>query len=136
MLFCFVYEFINMFILFSRPTVYLTMMSYLCVGLLITINTIYYTKIVGEDKENVLNHVFDGDYIPKLKDSNYEIGEKKTMEKLKNDPESEFKEDFSYKLAETFYIIVRGVYACIIFYFVPYMYLFVAYSYSMAQVYN
>lgn len=123
-----------MFILFSRPTVYLTMMSYLCVNLLIGINSIYYNKIVGEDKENVLNHVFDGDYIPKLKDSNLEIGEKKTMEKLKDDPE--FKDDFSYKLAVTFYIVVRGIYACIIFYFVPYMYLFVAYSFSMAQVYN
>jgi hypothetical protein len=101
---------------------------------LIGINSIYYNKIVGEDKENVLNHVFDGDYIPELKDSNLEIGEKKTMEKLKDDPE--FKDDFSYKLAVTFYIVVRGIYACIIFYFVPYMYLFVAYSFSMAQVYN
>lgn len=50
------------------------MMSYLCINLLITINTIYYNKIIGEDKENVLNHVFDPDYIPTLKDPNYEIG--------------------------------------------------------------
>ena len=83
MFFCFVYESINMFVLFSRPTVLMTMLSYICVNLLISINSIYFTKIVGEDRENILNHVFDGNHIPELYDNNLEIGEEKSLKKMK-----------------------------------------------------
>lgn len=64
MLFCFLYEFINLFILFSRETVYLTMVSFFTVNLLINISTIYFTKIIAEDNSNILRHVFDEDRLP------------------------------------------------------------------------
>lgn len=58
------------------------------------------------------------------------LGDEPEKEEIKNENE-EIKKDCSYKLMVTFYIIVRGVYACVIFYFVPYIYLFVAYSFSL-----
>ena len=64
MLFCFLYEYINMFILFSRETVYLTMVSFFTVNLLINISMFYYNKIIGEDMGNVLRHVFDEERLP------------------------------------------------------------------------
>lgn len=111
----------------------MTMLSYITVNLLITIGTIYYNKIVGEDRENVLTKVFDKKYVPVVKDGNYEIGDKKSQLNLQDNGE---KDDFdtAKKMGETIYIIVRGVYASLIFYFVPYMYLFVAYGYSLAAV--
>lgn len=60
------------------------MLSYITFNLLITITAIYYNKIVGEDKENVLTHVFDKKYLPDVQDSNIEIGVKKSKEKLKD----------------------------------------------------
>lgn len=53
------------------------MLSYLTVNLLITVGTIYYNKIIGDDRENVLTHVFDKKFLPEVnpKTGNLEIGE-------------------------------------------------------------
>ena len=83
MIFCFIYEFINMFILFSRPTVYMAMLSYLCVTLLLTLNEIYYKKIIEEDPENILKKVFNKDNLPEIKDVDKEIGVSKPGDKTK-----------------------------------------------------
>lgn len=54
------------------------MLSYIAVNLLITMTSIYYDKIIGEDRENVLRHVFDNKYLPVVDDTNIEIGDKKS----------------------------------------------------------
>lgn len=72
-----------MFILFSRPTVYMAMLSYLCVTLLLTLNEIYYKKIIEEDPENILKKVFNKDNLPEIKDVDKEIGVSKPGDKTK-----------------------------------------------------
>ena len=141
-----------MFILFSRETVYLTMVSFFTVNLLMNISTIYYTKIIEEDNGNVLKHVFDGDRLPQY---DTHIVEKMkgsfltTHEEVDHKDGKSFKMDASFhsefakikrnetcieKASMNFYVFIRGIYASLIFYFIPYMYLFVSYFKALKKV--
>ena len=48
-----------MVILFSKPNVYLTIVSYITVNLLVDLSKIYYDKTVDSDQDDVVKNVFD-----------------------------------------------------------------------------
>ena len=59
LVFCFVFEFINMIILFAKPDVYLTIISYITVSLLTDLSKIYYNKTIDSDLDDVMKTVFN-----------------------------------------------------------------------------
>ena len=107
--FCFTFEFINMVILFSKPNVYLTIVSYITVNLLVDLSKIYYDKTVDSDQDDVVKNVFD----------------EKNL--LKNDSKNERKkyEKRGWFTKSTWYLytFLRAMYASIVFYFVPFLYI-------------
>jgi hypothetical protein len=107
--FCFTFETINMIILFSKSNVYLTIVSYLTVNLLVELNRIYYQKTIGSDATNMLREVFsDENRLPILKKTQtLDMDDRTCLGKVMR---------FTYKL-------FRCLYASIIFYFVPFLYI-------------
>jgi hypothetical protein len=65
-IFCFIFEFINMIILFSKTNTFATVGSYLTVGLLIGLSKIYYDKTIKQDPTNIVKDVFDYDNAPEV----------------------------------------------------------------------
>jgi len=120
LLFCFTFEFINMVILFSKGNVYLTIVSYLTVTLLVDLSSIYYQKTIGCDKLEILKEVFD------------EANQLEITRKTKNVSFSE-RTCFS-KFGKVTYKICRAVYASLIFYFVPFLYIVFNQNYMIARV--
>jgi len=120
LLFCFTFEFINMVILFSKPNVYLTIVSYLTVTLLVDISSIYYQKTVGCNKLDILKEVFDDENLLEI------------TNKTKNVVFSE-RSLFS-KFAKLTYKLFRAVYASLIFYFVPFLYIVFNQNYTVSRV--
>lgn len=56
--FSFVHEFINMIILFKCKTVLDAAVSFSTVGIIVQLNTLYYTTTVARDRDNILQNVF------------------------------------------------------------------------------
>ena len=107
-MFCFIFEFINMTILFSKANVYFTVGSYLTVSLLISLSDIYYSKTIGSDPTCVFNKVLDANHclIVTNKSSSFKFGERSC----------------SNKIQRVVYKCLRAIYASLIFYFVPFLY--------------
>lgn len=120
LLFCFTFEFINMVILFSKGNVYLTIVSYLTVTLLVDLSSIYYQKTIGCDKLEILKEVFNDE-------NHLEI-----TNKNKNVVFSD-RSGFS-KFAKVVYKICRAIYASLIFYFVPFLYIVFNQNYMIGRV--
>ena len=97
-----------MVILFSKPNVYLTIVSYITVNLLVDLSSIYYKKTVDSDQDDVAKNVF------------YEY------DLLKYDSKDERNkyEDRSWFTTSSWllYKFLRAMYASIVFYFVPFLY--------------
>jgi hypothetical protein len=119
-LFCFIFEFINMVILFSKTNVFGTVGSYLTVGLLINLSKIYYSKTVKQDPTNLVNGVFEYENAPlvfnKTKDMKY------------------WERSALSKIGKVLYKGTRAVYASLIFYFVPFLYIVVNQNYQIERV--
>ena len=132
------------------------MVSFFTVNLLINISTFYYNKIIGEDMGNILRHVFDDERLPeykgriftKLEETVHKIHEgakHKDHEVVDSEHNSSDDSDTEIekntqrytcldKISFNFYVFTRGIYASLIFYFIPYMYLFVSYFETLKKV--
>jgi len=109
LLFCFIFETINMIVLFSKTNVYLTLVSYLTVTLLKDLSSIYYDKTIGSESDNVLVGVFS---------------EESCLEITNHTADIPYKDrSFFSKLTRATYKLFRSVYASIVFYFVPFLYI-------------
>lgn len=119
-LFCFIFEFINMIILFSKTNVFATVGSYLTVTLLINLSKIYYSKTVKQDPTNLVNGVFEYDNAPEVfnRTKDQKFWERSTLSKI----------------TKVLYKGTRAVYASLIFYFVPFLYIVVNQNYHIERV--
>ena len=108
-IFCFVFEFINMTILFSKPNVFFTVGSYLTVGLLISLSEIYYSKTIGVDRTCVFNKIMDANHALMVvnKSSDIKWADRTLISKIQR----------------VLYKFLRAIYASLIFYFVPFLYI-------------
>lgn len=120
-LFCFVHEFINMIILFNTTSVKDATAAYLTVGLVTQMNQLFYNTTVDNDTENVVNRVFDIKFAPVIKqkakkDKFTQVSAEETLGLF-------YKYSKRCKLARLIYAIIRGAYASLSFYFVPFLYI-------------
>lgn len=98
-----------MTILFSKTNVFFTVGSYLTVALLISISKIYYSKTIGADSACVLNNIME-------KDCALYVEHKSSSIKFAD-------RAFLNKIQRVVYKGLRAIYASLIFYFVPFLYI-------------
>jgi len=66
LLFSVVFEFLNIVLLFSKASVYLTLGSYFALSIIIYLQKMYYDTVIQGDASNVLSQVFDKENLPKI----------------------------------------------------------------------
>jgi hypothetical protein len=98
-----------MTILFSKPNVFFTVGSYLTVALLINLSAIYYSKTIGADASCVLNQIMGAECALSIttKSSHLKFADRSC----------------SNKVQRVVYKGLRAIYASLIFYFVPFLYI-------------
>mmetsp|Transcript_343 Transcript_343/g.627 ORF Transcript_343/g.627 Transcript_343/m.627 type:complete len:120 (+) Transcript_343:127-486(+) len=107
MLSCFLFEIINIQILFSRSNVYFTISSYITVDLLRGFGR-YYFNALEKDSSNLLVNVMkpENQLEISVRGKNFETGEM----------------HFIQRILRWLYKAIKIIYASIFFYFVPFIY--------------
>lgn len=124
LIFCFTFELINMIILFSKSNVQFTVGAYLTVTILKDLCSIYYNKTVGSDSnKDILKNIYS------LKECQLPITHHSAEWKEKKGTWFRAQARFTYKL-------FRSLYASIVFYFVPFLFIVFTQNLTVNKVLN
>jgi len=111
LMFSMIFEVCNMVVLFSRSTVYFTIGAYITLEVLICLQTFYYKFVIaGDANHNRLKDVYNDENQPKITRWNRTIDFNKRSCK--------------HKIFRVWYKIIRGLYVSVIYYFVPFLFLY------------
>ena len=114
--FAIIYEICNITVLFSRITVYFTIGSYITLEILFLMQKMYFNKNIMMDRSNYLKDVLLDQNAPKItwRDCNNKFQDR----------------SFFHKFARINYCMFRGLYVSVLFYFVPFMFLYMEHDFS------
>lgn len=104
------YEIMNVMILFSRPNIYFTIISYITVTLLSDIGRVYYLSI-SNDRNNVLFDMFLEENRPRVRNR-------------RSDPTLWARRSCQNKVQRLLFKMLRGIYVSACYYFVPFLFLY------------
>ena len=115
-LFAIVYELCNIIVLFSRVTVYFAISSYVALEILFLMQKMYFNKNILGDRLNLLKDVMLDCNAPRITQRSFNTF---------------FKErSMFHKVARINYKFLRGIYVSVVFYFVPFMFLFIEHDFN------